>query len=67
LTDGFRETFGPNDELFGESRIVETVAAHSHAPAHEIFEDLRQTARDFSHGRCQQDDMTGIVVKVLEC
>jgi phosphoserine phosphatase RsbU/P len=66
LTDGFREAFDPNDKMFGESRIVETVAANSHASASEIFKTLWRAARKFADGRHQQDDMTGIVVKVLD-
>ncbi len=66
LTDGFREASNSDDILFGESRIVETVAANSHETAENIFNALRQAARQFAGGRQQQDDMTGIVVKVLE-
>ena len=66
LTDGFREAFDSHGDLFGQSRIVETVAANSHASAGEIFKALWQVARDFSDGGSQKDDMTGIVVKVLD-
>ncbi len=66
LTDGFREAWNPNGDLFGESRIVETVAANSHASASEIFKALWRAARNFADGHRQQDDMTGIVVKVLD-
>lgn len=66
LTDGFREAQNTADELFGESRIIETVAANSHASASEIFKALWRAARKFSDGQHQQDDMTGIVAKVLE-
>jgi PAS domain S-box-containing protein len=66
LTDGFREAFDPNDKQFGESGIAETIAANSHAPASEIFKSLWSAARKFANGRHQDDDMTGIVVKVLD-
>lgn len=66
LTDGFREAANQNGELFGESRVIETVAANSHVSAGEIFKALWRAARKFADGHCQQDDMTGIVVKVLE-
>ena len=65
LTDGFREAMNSAGELFGNPRIVATVAAHSSESASDIFTALRRAARDFADGR-QQDDMTGIVVKVLE-
>jgi serine phosphatase RsbU (regulator of sigma subunit)/CheY-like chemotaxis protein len=66
LTDGFREAHDGAGELFGELRVIETVAANSHASASEIFKALRRAARKFSEGHRQQDDMTGIVVKVLD-
>ena len=66
LTDGFREALNRDHQLFGESRIIETVAANSHASAEEIFKALWRAARRFADGHHQQDDMTGIVVKVLE-
>ena len=66
LTDGFREASNRNGDLFGETRIVETVAANSGKPANEIFNSLWQVVRSFTGRRRQQDDMSGIVVKVLD-
>jgi PAS domain S-box-containing protein len=66
LTDGFRESRTADGDLFGRERIAEVVAAHSHEPASKIFNALWQAARNFSSGQSQQDDMTGIVVKVLD-
>lgn len=66
LTDGFREAANRDGDLFGESRIVETVAVNSHASASEIFKTLWRAARKFAEGHRQQDDMTGIVIKVLD-
>ena len=66
LTDGFREAANRDGDLFGKARVVETVAANSHASAAEIFTALLQAARKFADGHHQQDDMTGIVVKVLD-
>lgn len=66
LTDGFRESFTPDGDLFGTSRIIETVAQHAHESASEIFQALLDAADDFSHGARQSDDRTGIIVKVLD-
>ena len=66
LTDGFREAANRDGELFMESRVVETVAANSNASASEIFKALWRAARKFADGHRQQDDMTGIVIKVLD-
>ena len=66
LTDGFREAENGDGDLFREARIVETVAANLHASASEIYKALWRAARKFADGHRQQDDMTGIVVKVLD-
>ncbi len=66
LTDGFREAMNEYDEQFGDTRIVESVASNRTASAREIFLALRQSACDFADIHSQQDDMTGIVVKVLD-
>ena len=66
LTDGFKEAANRDGDSFDESRIVETVAANAHASASEIFNALWRAARQFAEGHHQQDDMTGIVVKVLD-
>jgi PAS domain S-box-containing protein len=66
LTDGFREAVKPTRELFGVARIVQTVAENLDATASEIFDAVWQAAHDFSEGHQQHDDMTGIVIKVLD-
>lgn len=65
LTDGFCEARNREGDLFGVSGIAATVAANSHAAASEIFKALWRAVRKFADGHRQQDDMTGIVVKVL--
>ena len=67
LTDGFREAHRRGDHklMFGEQRIAEVVAAHAHASAGEILNALWRAVREFTGDEHQQDDMTGIVVKVL--
>lgn len=66
LTDGFRESFTPDGNLFGTTRIIETVAQHAHESASEIFQALLDAANEFSDGARQSDDQTGIIVKVLD-
>ena len=65
LTDGFRESHNSNRELFGEDRIIEVATANLHASACEIFHSIRNAIQKFSGDTQQYDDMTGIVVKVL--
>lgn len=63
LTDGFRESLSPHNELFGNDRVVATVAQHVDGSAQEIFNALRQAASAFAGNTQQADDMTGIVIK----
>lgn len=65
LTDGFREALNPTGDLFHERRIVETVAANPNASASDLFKALWRAVRKFADGHRQHDDITGIVVKVL--
>ncbi len=65
-TDGIFETQNTHDELFGEDRMLEVVAAHRDRPPREIIELLNQTARDFAGNNPQHDDMTAVVIKVME-
>ena len=67
LTDGFREAHNSSNELFGEDRIIKVVAAHQHESASEVFNSIRNAIQAFSGDSHQHDDMTGIVVKVLNC
>jgi serine phosphatase RsbU (regulator of sigma subunit)/CheY-like chemotaxis protein len=66
LTDGFREAFDSTEQMFGEASIVQTVAAHVQDSASEIFQSLWRAVRQFGGDQPQSDDMTGIVVKVLD-
>ena len=45
---------------------MESVAANSAAPVDEIFKAVWRAAHLFADGGEHRDDMTGIVVKVLE-
>jgi phosphoserine phosphatase RsbU/P len=65
LTDGFREAHNSNNELFGEDCIINVVAAHQHESASDIFNSMRNAIQEFTGDMQQHDDMTGIVVKVL--
>lgn len=67
LTDGFRESHNSDSELFGEDRIIEVAKANQHASACEIFHSIRNAIKQFSGDTHQHDDMTGIVIKVLNC
>lgn len=65
LSDGFRDSSNGQGDFFGEAGIVNTVARHVNASANAILKALLHEACEFAQGHHQQDDMTGIVVRVL--
>jgi sigma-B regulation protein RsbU (phosphoserine phosphatase) len=65
LTDGIPEAQAPNNSCFGIERTLAVVQANRDQPARVIVEALYRAARDFAQGQ-QQDDITVVVVKVVE-
>ncbi len=66
VTDGIEETMGPDNTFFGNERLLEVVRQHRDRSAHEIVEALYGAARNFSDNSPQTDDLTVIVIKILE-
>jgi Stage II sporulation protein E (SpoIIE) len=66
LTDGFRNASDSKWESFGQKRIVATVLANLHRTAREIMDVLCDSAIGFADKSHLLDDMTGIVVKVMD-
>lgn len=64
-TDGIVEALSTTDELFGVSRLIDTIRPVVHAPAEDIAHTVRQTVRRFSIGVPQSDDIAMMVVKVV--
>jgi serine phosphatase RsbU (regulator of sigma subunit) len=73
MTDGITEAASTRDEprskatMFGEPRALEIVRQCRQASAARIAAQLITRAREFTHRRDQDDDMTVVVVKVLDC
>jgi serine phosphatase RsbU (regulator of sigma subunit) len=73
MTDGITEapsTRGvPRSEatMFGDERALDIVRAHRHCDAEEITRRLIDRACAFTTNGSQDDDMTMVVVKVLDC
>lgn len=65
VTDGIIEARNAAGEMFGEPRLVETVAAHHQRSAQTIVTQLIAACRDFTEDEHQQDDITAVVVKFL--
>ena len=73
MTAGLSEAASTRDvprwkaTLFGDKRALEIVRDCRHESSAKIAEILINRARDFTHRPYQDDDMTVVVVKVLDC
>ena len=63
LTDGFYEAVDPNDEQFGEQRIVEFIKRKSATPLTQLIDDLHADIDRFTQGRRQADDLTAVLIR----
>jgi PAS domain S-box-containing protein len=64
LTDGTTETTASEDVEFGADRVLEYVRAHRQDSARELAEGIYRAARSFAGDNPQQDDVTGVIVRV---
>ncbi|MFN8484592.1 MAG: SpoIIE family protein phosphatase [Anaerolineae bacterium] len=64
-TDGVTEAINNRDEAFGETRLVEVVAAHRHLPAEALAARIVDAVGAFAAGHPQFDDITLVVLKRL--
>ena len=65
-TDGLHETRCDSDELLQVERILDLAAQHRDQPARTIVDQLYAASRMFAGQRPQSDDVTIVVVKVLD-
>jgi sigma-B regulation protein RsbU (phosphoserine phosphatase) len=61
FTDGITEAASPDDEQFGDARLLATIARHPDAGAAELASRIAAAVRDWS-GDALQDDATLVVV-----
>jgi DNA-binding NarL/FixJ family response regulator len=66
MTDGVAETQNSRGELWGATRALEVVRRHVEQPADAIAGKVYEAARLFADGRTQDDDVTVLIVKVVE-
>ncbi len=64
LTDGTTEMATPGDVEFGTGGVIEYVRAHRHDSANELVHGIYRAARSFAGDHPQQDDATGVIVRV---
>ena len=65
-TDGLTETMSPSQELFGWNRAAQVIDALRDQPARRILQALCSTAQQFGEGGTHHDDVTAVVVRVME-
>ena len=63
-TDGVTEAFNPQDEEFGEERLMVFLQKHRNDPVQEIINGLVDEVRSFCGSRPQSDDITLVIVRV---
>ncbi len=66
-TDGISEAMNADMEEFGEEELMQTVAELPQASAGELVDQIFSRVRDHMGYAPQNDDMTLVVVKRLEC
>jgi sigma-B regulation protein RsbU (phosphoserine phosphatase) len=62
FSDGATEAESDEGEFFGESRLLETLAAHRHLPVVGLLDAIVWTVMQFSGGE-QEDDITLLVAR----
>jgi PAS domain S-box-containing protein len=64
ITDGMTEMTTSGDAEFGTDGVLEYVRAHRQDSANELVHGIYRAARSFAGDNPQQDDATGIIVRV---
>ncbi|MCA9132929.1 MAG: serine/threonine-protein phosphatase [Planctomycetales bacterium] len=65
VTDGILESRNASGEMFGEQRLLDSVAESRTQPARSIVRNLLHTSHAFSQGKPQQDDITAVILKFV--
>lgn len=65
-TDGIWETEDPGGVMFGKDRLRSILREHREESAAEILQAILDTIRDFRREAIQFDDITLVVVKIVE-
>ena len=65
FTDGISECMSPDDEEWGEERMMQAIHSCDGLPAAVTIDQLMKSADAFAAGAKQHDDMTLLVMRVL--
>ena len=63
-SDGITEAENPEEEFFGEERLIEVIRNHAHQGCHELKRMILSAVEEFTEGLHPIDDMTGIIVQM---
>ncbi|MCW5765083.1 MAG: SpoIIE family protein phosphatase [Phycisphaeraceae bacterium] len=63
LSDGYFEAMAPNDEQYGQERIVALVRENLAQPATKILSVLNESVAKFAAGRPYSDDHTAVIIR----
>ncbi|MBK9315316.1 MAG: SpoIIE family protein phosphatase [Acidobacteria bacterium] len=66
FTDGLIEALGPQNEEFGEDRIIDAILSNHHRSALEIRDAILTSVKSWTSGAEQEDDLTLMVFKVKQ-
>ncbi len=64
LTDGIMDSMDVKGAILGEKAVLDFIRAHPQGRASDLVRGLYETARAFSRGDAQRDDITAIVCRV---
>ncbi len=62
-TDGITESFSPEEEMFGDKKLIEVISNKVNAPLNEILEHILATVTEFIGGANYSDDITMVSVR----
>jgi sigma-B regulation protein RsbU (phosphoserine phosphatase) len=63
-TDGLIEARNPQNEEYGDERLIQTIINNSHLSAAQIERHILQTVREWISDAEQEDDLTLVIFKV---
>ncbi len=63
FTDGVTESCSPDNELFGDDRLKELLAAHCGSTAEELVSAIGNAVKEHANGTEQSDDITILALK----
>lgn len=62
-TDGITEAFSPQDELFGEERLIQVIQQNKNGSVADLANAIDQAVFDFTGGDTSSDDITLVILR----